>query len=321
MFDKYVESVLLNFNIGKLHSFSALPINSGLSGSLVFKVTSFNGVFALKSYTQSSLSSLQSSHSLIETSYKNSFKLFPLIISGKNSNKIVFQNGYYWDLSSWISGVIPEISRDNLLQSINKLAEFHVAIGFDQSEYAVMPAMESRVREISAFSLEAINLACLSVLPVSSLIEHLVWIRQEINSLNVSAIPTVKIQFCWGDARRENILFDNNKINGFIDYNVMRMDCKEVDVSRMISSFAADDYTMWTDALNAYTAKESINYLDCRKLDLLGTINSFYRWLAWLQNPMPIPRMHQGLQRFTALFERIKKWKEHGSLKSMLFYD
>jgi len=321
MFDKVVESVLFKFNIGPLLSFSALPINSGLSGSAVYKIISFNGVFALKFYTPSTLSSLQCAQALIAKSQKNGFTLFPVIIPCKSNETVVYENGLYWDLSSWIPGVTPEIWGDTLVQSINKLVEFHIAIGFHESEYAVMPAMENRVREINSFSLSAINSSSLSFLPVSSLMEHLIWIKQELNYLNVSPLPTVKIQYCWGDARRENILFDNNKISGFVDYNAMRKDCKEVDVSRMISSFAVDDYAIWTDALNTYSAKASINYLVCRKLDILGTINSFYRWLVWLQNPMPEPRLHLGVQRFTEIYERIKKWKEHGSLKSMLFYD
>ena len=123
------------------------------------------------------------------------------------------------------------------------------------------------------------------------------------------------------DARRENILFNGSEISGFIDYCAIRNDCREVDVSRMISSFAVDDYLMWTNALNAYSETSEINYLVCRKLDILGTIVSLYRWLKWFQEPMPDAMINPGIQRCTDIFRRIEKWKEHGSLKSMLFYD
>jgi hypothetical protein len=54
---------------------------------------------------------------------------------------------------------------------------------------------------------------------------------------------------------------------------------------------------------------------------ILGTIVSLYRWLKWLQEPMPDAMVNTGIQRCTDIFRRIEKWKEHGSLKSMLFYD
>jgi len=321
MLDKIVDAVLSNFSIGNAYTVSLFPNSSGLSSSCVYKVISFDGVFVLKSYNKSTLSSLQSVHLLLDKVRKNGFDLFPVIIRSKHNDSFVYQNGFYWDLSSWIPGFSPDISIGNLIQSINKLVEFHISSDFDHSEYAIMPAMEKRVREINSFSISSINLSSISFIPIPILMEHLKWISQQLICLDVSPLPKVNIQFCWGDARKENILFNHHKISGFVDYNAMRKDCREVDVSRMISSFAGDDYAMWTDGLNAYSAKSQINYLVCRKLDILGTIGSFYRWLNWLQNPMPESTLKSGIQRFLEIFQRVKKWKEHGSLKSMLFYD
>ena len=135
----------------------------------------------------------------------------------------------------------------------------------------------------------------------------------ECSNLNNSIFdpnPIVKIQYCWGDARRENILFNGSEISGFIDYCAMRKDCREVDISRMISSFGGDDYLMWTNALNAYSEISQINYLDCRKLDILGTIVSLYRWLNWFQKPIPDEMLKPAKQRCTEIFQRIEKWKE-----------
>ena len=319
--DNIVESVLSNFNIGKISTFSVFPINCGLSSSSVHKVTSSEGVFVLKSYHKSTLNSLQSVHELLEKVRDNGFDLFPLIIPGKLKESFLYQHGFYWDLSSWIPGSSPDISIGSLVQCINKLFQFHSASDFHESEYGTMPAMEKRIREINSFAISPINYSSISFIPIPILMEHLGWIRQQLICLDLWPLPKVNIQFCWGDARKENILFNQDKISGFIDYCTMRKDCREVDVSRMISSFAGDDYAMWTDGLNAYSTKSPINYLVCRKLDILGTIGSFYRWLNLLQKPMPELILNQGVQRFAEIFQRIKKWKEHGSLKSMLFYD
>lgn len=321
MIDNIVESVLTNFNIGNISTFSVLPNKSGLSGSHVYKITSVEGVFVLKSYQKSTLSSLQSANILLEKVRKNGFDLFPLIIPSKHNEKFVYQNGFYWDLSTWIPGISPEISNCNLFESMGKLVQFHIASGFNQSEFAIMPAMEKRVREINSFSISSINLSSISFIPIPILVEHLKWIRQQLLCLNVAPLPRINIQVCWGDARKENLLFNNGEISGFIDYCSMRKDCREVDVSRMISSFAGDDYKMWSDGLDEYSSKYPINYLVCRRLDILGTINSLHRWLNWLQNPMPGSMVKQGIQRFLEIFQRVKKWKEHGSLRSMLFYD
>jgi len=319
MTDKIVELVLSKFAINP--PFSLLSSNRGLSDSVVYKVRSLDGDFALKSYSPSALSSLQSTHALLDQTRKNNFVLFPLIFRNKENATVVYHDGFCWDLSSWIPGNIPDFSIFNLVQSVKKLGQFHIAIGSEQSGVGVMPAMERREVEINSFSISAINFSAIGFLPFFNLVELLKWIRQEVGSLIGSPAPIVKIQYCWGDARRENILFNGCEISGFIDYCAMRKDCREVDVSRMVSSFSGDDYLMWTKALNAYSESSQINYLVCRKLDILGTIVSLYRWLNWFKKPMPDAMVKPGMQRCIEIFRRIEKWKEHGSLKSMLFYD
>ncbi len=319
MTDKTVELVLSKFAIS--FPFTVLSINRGLSDSLVYKVSSSDGVFALKSYNPSSFSSLQNAHVILDQIRKNKFVLFPLIVRNKDNATVVYHDGFCWDLSFWVPGNIPDYSIFNLVQCVNKLAQFHIAVGFEQSGFGIMPAMECREIEINSFSISAINFSLIGFLPLFNLIELLKWTRQEVGSLLGSLNPSVKIQCCWGDARRENILFSGSEITGFIDYCAMRRDCREVDVSRMLSSFAGDDYLMWTKALNAYAESSPINYLVCRKLDILGTIVSLYRWLKWFQNPMPDAMVNPGIQRCTDIFRRVEKWKEHGSLKSMLFYN
>jgi len=319
MTDKIFEHVLSKFAISS--PFSLLSSNRGLSESVVYKVSSSDGVFALKSYNPSVLSSLQTSHNLLNQIRKNNFGLFPLIIRNKEYSTVVYYDGFCWDLSTWVPGNIPDCSIFNLVQCVNKLAQFHIAVGSLQSGFGVIPAMESRVIEINSFSISAINFSVIGFLPLFNLMELLKWIKQEVGSLISPLNPSVKIQYCWGDARRENILFNGSEISGFVDYFAMRKDCREVDVSRMISSFAGDDYLMWTKALNAYSESAQINYLVCRKLDMLGTIVSLYRWLNWFQKPMPDAMVKPGMQRCAEILQRIEKWKEHGSLKSMLFYD
>jgi len=319
MTDKFVELVLSKFAISP--PFSLLSSNRGLSESVVYKVSSADGVFALKSYNPSVLSSLQTSHTLLDQIRKNNFGLFPLIFRNIEYATVVYYDGFCWDLSSWIQGNIPDCSILNLVQCVNKLSKFHIAVGSGQSTFGIIPAMESREVEINSFSISAINFSAIGFLPLFNLVELLKWIRNEVGSLMGAPNPIVKIQYCWGDARRENILFNSGEVLGFIDYCAMRKDCREVDVSRMVSSFAGDDYLMWTKALNAYSESAQINYLVCRKLDILGTIVSLYRWLNWLQKPMQDAMVKPGMQRCAEILQRIEKWKEHGSLKSMLFYD
>lgn len=319
MTDKTVELVLSKFAISV--PFTLLSINRGLSDSVVYKVSSSDGVFALKSYNPFAFSSLQNAHAFLDQIRKNKFVLFPLIVRHKENGTVVYHDGFCWDLSFWVPGNIPDYSISNLVQCVNKLAQFHIAVGFQQSGFGIMPAMECREIEINSFSISAINFSAIGFLPLFNLIELLKWTKQEVGSLLGSPNLSAKIQCCWGDARRENILFNGSEITGFIDYCAMRKDCREVDVSRMISSFAGDDYLMWTKALNAYSESSPINYLVCRKLDILGTIVSLYRWLEWFQKPMPDAMVNCGIQRCTDIFRRVEKWKEHGSLKSMLFYN
>ena len=321
MFKNTVECVLSKFNINHPYSFSLNSNSNSLSISHVFKVVSPNGVFALKSYSFEDYNSLAFIHTLLDQTHSNGFGLFPSVIFSKNTTKVVNQGGLCWDLSTWIPGNMPDRLSCNLLQSIKSLAQFHFVMGLGYSEFGLMPGMKMRLSEIKSFSVSNINLDSISFISVISLIDLLKWLKQGLDALGESLLPKVKIQYCWGDARRENVLFDRNRINGFVDYYAFRRDCKEVDVARMISSFAGDDLSMWNTALDAYSENLKIDYLICRKLDIFGAIVSLYRWLNWLQYPMPEPRYKQGCKRFLEIFQRVEKWKEHGSLRSMLFYD
>ncbi|MEY4945920.1 MAG: Homoserine kinase [Planctomycetota bacterium] len=321
MFKNIVECVLSKFNINHPYSFSLNSNSNSLSISNVFKVVSPNGVFALKSYGFEGYNSLAFIHTLLDQTHSNGFGLFPSVIFSKDNTSVVNQGGFCWDLSTWLPGNMPDRLNCNLLQSIKSLAQFHLVMGLGYSEYGLMPGMEMRLSAIKSFSVSNINLNSISFIPVINLIDLLKWLKQGLDTLEGSLLPKVKIQYCWGDARRENVLLSNNTISGFVDYYAFRRDCKEVDVARMISSFAGDDLSMWTTALTAYSENFKIDYLVCRKLDIFGTIVSLYRWLNWLQYPMPEARYKQGCQRFVEIFQRVQKWKEHGSLKSMLFYD
>ena len=77
MIDKIAELVLSKFAISL--PFSLLSSNRGLSESFVYKVSSSDGIFALKSYNQFVSTSLQSTHALLHQTRKNKFVLFPLI--------------------------------------------------------------------------------------------------------------------------------------------------------------------------------------------------------------------------------------------------
>lgn len=321
MFKNIVECVLSKFNINHPYSFSLNSNSNSLSISNVFKVVSPNGVFALKSYGFEDYNSLAFIHTLLDQTHSNGFGLFPSVIFSKDNTSVVNQGGFCWDLSTWLPGNMPDRLNCNLLQSIKSLAQFHLVMGLGYSEYGLMPGMEMRLSAIKSFSVSNINLNSISFIPVINLIDLLKWLKQGLDTLEGSLLPKVKIQYCWGDARRENVLLSNNTISGFVDYYAFRRDCKEVDVARMISSFAGDDLSMWTTALTAYSENFKIDYLVCRKLDIFGTIVSLYRWLNWLQYPMPEARYKQGCQRLVEIFQRVQKWKEHGSLKSMLFYD
>jgi len=321
MFKNIIECVLSKFNINHPFTFSLISNSYSLSSSHVFKVVSSNGVFALKSYSFEDYNSLAFIHTLLDQIHSNGFGLFPSVICSKDNSTVVNQGGFCWDLSTWLPGDMPDPLICNLLHSIKSLAQFHLVMGLGYSEYGLMPGMEKRLSAIKSFSVSNINLDSISFIPVISLIDLLKWIKQGVDTLGVSLLPKVKIQYCWGDAKRENVLLSNNTISGFVDYYAFRRDCMEVDVARMISSFAGDDLSMWTTALTAYSENFKIDYLVCRKLDIFGTIVSFYRWLNWLQYPMPEARYKQGCQRFVEIFQRVEKWKEHGSLKSMLFYD
>lgn len=321
MSDQVVDFLKSNYSFSSSLNVTFVSNIHSLSSSLVYKIVSCNQIFALKSYEISMYPSLSWSHQVLEKIRRDGFHLFPEVVRSKKKNTIERHQNCCWDLSGWMNGSVPEPTLSNLSKMIVSLAEFHLKVGKVYSSHGEIPGWKKRLNEYRKLSILDFNHDSHFFLPNLKLSSLFKWLKNELDWLSCIPLPFANNQICWGDARRENSLIENGEICGFIDYGSFRIDAREVDVCRMISSFAEDDFLMWEKSLKIYSSIVPVNFLACRILDLLGTAISLFRWIKWFKSPGKIKNQESGIKRINELLQRIEKWKEHGSLKSMLFFD
>jgi len=320
---------MINFILDKFSVLAPRTFNKiktfGLSNSTAWKVfVSVELVYVLKAYDCNSLENLRLSHRLMFHTFKNGFHFLPKVVQSNENDSVVFYGGYYWELTTWIEGSVPIVSTENLIQSVENLSKFHSAIDCSNVNFGDVPSWKIRLNEITCSRLSSLivkNQKSKNTHILEKAFELLAWCLEEVPKILPDSLPQCFIQYCWGDARRENVLFQNDHFGGFIDFYSARFDCKEVDVSRLISSFALDDYKMWKEGLDVYRNFHEINYVICRKLDVLGAIVALKRWILWSQESVEEDKEILRLQRLGEVLQRVQKWKKNGSLKSILFFD
>lgn len=253
--------------------------------------------------------------------------IVPEVLHWHRQTPLIEADDTCWSLSPWLAGrQLQSISSvtDNLLQqAISTLAELH-AIGAEHESRCEVPAglskrclyvdswldgskrtafeerLRQRTRQASAGEVErlwrplhrATSLGLLALERVhASIADRLSdWLQTE--------------RLChWivGDLWRENILVEQDRITGIVDFGAARIDWPALEVVRWLSSWLGPEDDRLSDWLSEYSrlcierlsqrrikiAKVDENLLDAESfhaLDRLCCLSAFLQWLEWLSD-------------------------------------
>jgi len=114
---------------------------------------------------------------------------------------------------------------------------------------------------------------------------------------------------CWGDARRENMLWDGTTVTGLIDFAALRLDSPAVDLASLVGSLCECDRSAAAAAMQAYHSIRQIVVEERRLTEALlacWPVLTAANWLTWLGDPEFIVRDPAAVaRRLDVTFRRL----------------
>ncbi|MFN6051831.1 MAG: aminoglycoside phosphotransferase family protein, partial [Planctomycetia bacterium] len=249
---------------------------------------------------------------------KRGFNLLPDFVVPFKGGSLAYHDDYLWECAKWVPGESLDYQKEKsyLYNAFEVLADFHHALSTIKAEksLASCPLLKRRsilndfheymlkvkIREIeSDFMKEVVHLMA-GLLPV---------VLPKFERINDSK----SVQWCWGDSRLANFIFNNQKVVGIIDFEAMKVNPLEADFARLMADFEPWEDSNWQKALKAYDDFGSLDVSLAKFYCLSGLACALVRWAKWLTIPCDSIQLNQQrLIRGNEILERLNKWKKHG---------
>ncbi len=289
------------------------PVGGGLSDGRVFRVS------AGEDYRLDALPDSWSQASI-------AFEAFLLSVAEARQHPLVAVRhgaygrpsfrGYRWQLQTWLPGSTVATNDWQAVHSrsaASALASLHQLLPSRSKDRSF--AMQRRLRMLETLLKEPRPVAPRRLRVAENTVkvpqpETMFGIARDalvfVNVANDLALPTCHV---WGDAWRDNFLFDGNNVSGIIDFAAATIDTPLLDVARLSGSIpgtAADRQV----AIDAYSQVIPLGESD-RKIiaafDISGVVLSLANWLRWCEAGLPVTKTPAAAERITHLVKRVQE--------------
>ncbi len=291
---KFAEQTLSQFAIQ-----STKPIAGGLSGARVWRCqSSLFGPLCLRQWsaTHPTPLRLQFIHNALKCAAER-LAFIPKIYSDHSGASFWLVGECLWEVTQWMPGqanYIRQPSREKLESAIGSLADLH-GVWFDfLHEQTISPSTRQRIEMLSEWLgirdlVEQVGAhvrgpgeaaACMSTVRMlhsrgPRLLEELQRAHADIVSLH----PVLRD--IWSD----HLLFEGERVSGFIDFGTVRMDEPAADLARMLGSLHPFEFDVRMEAIEAYNRRQAEPAVDPERVELLdrsGTLLTALQWMRWL---------------------------------------
>ena len=309
----------------KLPSLFGLPgawekiiVSLGLSGRPLVKVSYKEFSFIFKAISQEYREKQFQVWNCLEHVKKRGFNVLPDFVVPFKGGSLAYHAHYFWECAKWVPGESLDYQNENsyLYNSFEILADFHHALSTIKTEkfLASCPLLKRRsilndfheymlkvkIGEIESDFMKEVFHLMEGLLPV---------VLPKFERINDSK----SVQWCWGDSRLANFIFNNQKVEGIIDFEAMKVNSLEADFARLMADFEPWDDSNWQKALEAYDDFGSLDVSLAKFYCLSGMACALVRWAKWLTIPCDSIQLNQQrLKRGNEILERLNKWKKHG---------
>ena len=252
--------------------------------------------------------------------------LVPRLLVQRDGSTALLHGENVWELAEWRLGdsvSLAQASAEQTLAAMQALAEFHQLAHRFSTQSGVVdrrsaPGLQQRAERVEALCRGklAIALDDLERLGEKSggiLLRNAAEIVQvELPKLKgllaQSRDASLPVQWCHGDARWENLLFQGNRVTGLIDLGAATVDSVVRDVARLRGDLS--EYAI-VEPCRLLSAYESIRPLSDAELAALhvfeqcATPLAIANWLVWMAGPDQ--SLRNNVDRWTAALARLAK--------------
>lgn len=282
------------------------PVPGGLSGATLWRVESAGGQFALKQWPEGiEKRRAQKVHATLQHIAAAGFRRLPVPLPSAQGDTLVVHAGRLWELAPWLSGQpVPgkPVEHYRIEAAMDALAEFHAACAAvprslwpTPAEPATAPALVQRGLLLDEWLCQKwqllSNVFSHARRPdfadvAASLMEQLGrWIEPAARLVKTHLAHRVALQVIAGDIWRNNVLFSQRGVVGFVDFTAMRVDAPVADVVRLLGSLACTTED-WQRGLHAYRGTAPPPLLSSLQLAepmyVSGLVLTVLNWLWWL---------------------------------------
>jgi hypothetical protein len=291
----------------------------------------------------------------VGTSFTGASAIVPGVLEWDEGQPILTADGTLWTLATWCRGgtlpVDAPISDSLLMETMDWMAEIHsVGAGMYQ-RLAVSSGIQRRLACLRKWSntgyrqQQAVRLQR-AVLAADDLASHQIELARGIvdssleycgksqrwllEQLSVWENRPLMCHWIVGDFWRENILVDQGRVSGIVDFGAARVDWGYLELVRCLGSWLAPDDPRLTAAVRAYDQRRQqgneewtgmsgptvfFSHPDnFRRFDFLFTVAAILQWFDWLADPDMASRLWhpRTLSRLAELHRRVQALYDFG---------
>lgn len=251
---------------------------------------------------------------------------------GKKGGSILSDGrGFFYELCPWLKGSADFESRPTMQRvqaAAETLARLHLALSGvpDQgrSKRVVLPGVQKRlafIQELDAGLLMKINQIRGS--------DPFGGLRQKICESYLRLAPSIAArliemstqsfsqQVCLKDIWHDHLLFEGEKVSGFVDFGAIGFDNVATDVSRLFGSLFQNDQELWKIGLEAYRSIRELSGAEMKLIEVYDRSTTMLAGLNWLRWILVENRKFESIvpirKRMEKLAYRMDDWIEAGS--------
>ncbi len=254
----------------------ALGARGGLSGSRFWRVETAEGNFLLRRWPKRhfTLQHLQFIQAVLWQADVEGVPGVRLPVETSERKGVVCEDGSLWELWPEMPGRVASnkiLSAEQRSAAVAALAAFHEATCafplpiLPQGRSPGVRRMLERWKHLLRSGLHDLSHSLQDHVspPMAQKSRKLLHLITRLSGngmtlLTRAARLSVRLQPCWGDARREHLFFEGNRVTGLIDFEAMRADSIAADIARLLGSIAGNDRRRWQEGLEEYQRRRSL---------------------------------------------------------------
>lgn len=276
------------------------PITSGLSQTLVWRITTGAQVYCLRKWPREhpGPERLLWMQQVLAMARENGCPFVPAPVPLSGGASFLEADDGLWELQTWQPGepdaVPPSPAR--VRAAFQALARFHQATQRLGGEIRPAPALverRDRLRQLldgeAAAALLRISdrAAPPHVAPLAHAAETVfrrqgqLWLAE----LERLSLLSERLQPAIRDVRREHLLFVGDQVTGLVDFGALRIDTRLTDLARLLGSYCGEQPELRRSAVRAYAEINPLAAEEVARIDLIdhtGELISAFNWLKWL---------------------------------------